>query len=46
MAQTDYVVRLTGKDDLSSTINSVKKELTEVGKATTNIDKIDAKFNR
>ena len=46
MAQTDYVVRLTGKDDLSSTINSVKKELTEVGKATTNIDKIDAKFDR
>lgn len=46
MAQTDYVVRLTGKDDLSSTINSVKKELTEVGKATTNIDKIDAKFER
>lgn len=46
MAQSDYVVRLTGKDDLSSTINQVKRELTEVGKATNNIDKIDAKFER
>lgn len=42
----DYVVRLTGKDDLSKTVESVKKELNEVGKATTQIDKIDAKFER
>lgn len=42
----DYVVRLTGKDDLSSTIKQVKTELNEVGKTTSQIDKIDAKFNK
>lgn len=43
---TDYVVRLTGQDDLSKTIKQVKGELEGVSKATQNIDKIDAKFQR
>lgn len=42
----DYVVRLTGKDDLSSTIKQVKTELNEVGRTTSQIDKIDEKFNK
>lgn len=42
----DYVVRLTGKDDLSSTIKQVKNTLDDVGKSTSQIDKIDEKFNR
>lgn len=46
MANTDYVVRLTGKDDLSKTIHSVKTELKDVGKAATSINKIDAQFDR
>lgn len=43
---TDYVVRLSGKDDLSSTIKNVKKELNEFGNKAKEVDKIDAKFNR
>lgn len=43
----DYVVRLTGKDDLSGTIKQVKKELSDIGNVGgTAIDKIDKKFNR
>lgn len=42
----DYAVRLTGKDDLSKTIANVKNELNAVGKAASNADKIDAKFNK
>lgn len=42
----DYAVRFTGKDDLSKTVENVKKELNEVGKATKEIDKIDQKFER
>lgn len=43
---TDYVVRLTGKDDLSKTIKQVRSEIDGVGKSTQAIDKIDAKFNK
>lgn len=43
---TDYVVRLTGQDDLSKTIKNVKSELDGVGKSAENIDKIDARFQR
>lgn len=43
---TDYVVRLSGKDDLSNTIKNVKKELNEFGSKAKEVDKIDAKFNR
>ena len=42
----DYVVRLTGKDDLSNTIKQVKNTLDDVGKSTSQIDKIDEKFNK
>ena len=43
----DYVVRLTGQDNLSNTVKQVKKELSDVGNVgSTAIDKIDRKFNR
>lgn len=44
--KADYTVRLTGKDDLSKTIKNVQKELLDVGKATSQIDKINEKFER
>ena len=37
----DYVVTLTGKDNLSPTIKNVKKELESVGGAASQIDKIE-----
>ena len=44
---SDYVVRLTGKDDLSSTVKNVKKELSDVGKVGKDaMGKIDDKFQR
>lgn len=44
---SDYVVRLTGKDDLSSTVRNVKKELSDVGKVGKDaMGKIDDKFQR
>ena len=42
----DYVVKLTGQDNLTETINNVKKSLTDVGKETTQLDAIREKFNR
>lgn len=43
----DYVVRLSGQDNLSSTINKVKTELNDLGnKGRTATEKIDAKFNK
>ena len=42
----DLVARLTGEDNLSGTLNKVKNELKNIGKETSNIDKIDAKFNK
>lgn len=42
----DYVVKLTGQDNLSETINNVKKSLTDVGRETTHLDTIKEKFNK
>ena len=43
---TDYVVRFTGQDNLSGTINGVKQKLQETGQASTQIDKISEKFKK
>lgn len=44
---SDYVVKFTGKDDLSNTVKNIKKELGEVGSTgKTAMDKIDAKFTK
>ncbi len=42
----DYVVRMTGQDNLSGTIKQVKSELNDLGKTTSKIDQIDAKFSK
>lgn len=45
MADTKYGVELVGKDNLSSTINTVKKELDDLGKtATSSLDSFSKKF--
>lgn len=41
----DYVVTLTGKDNLSNTIKTVKQELNSVGGATSKLDQIQKKFD-
>lgn len=43
---TDYVVRFTGQDNLSGTIDGVKQKLQEVGSATSNIDQLSQKFHK
>ena len=44
---SDYVVKFTGKDDLSKTVNNIKKELNDVGTTgKTSLEKIDAKFQK
>ena len=42
----DYVVKLSGQDNLTETINNVKRSLTDVGKETTHLDTIRDKFNK
>ena len=42
----DYIVKLSGQDNLTETINNVKKSLTDVGKETTHLDTIREKFNQ
>lgn len=42
----DYVVKLSGQDNLTETINNVKKSLTDVGRETTHLDTIREKFNK
>lgn len=42
----DYVVKLSGQDNLTETINNVKRSLTDVGKETTHLDTIREKFNK
>lgn len=42
----DYVVRMTGQDNLSGTIKQVKSELNDLGKTTSKLDKVDAKFSK
>lgn len=44
---SDYVVKFTGKDDLSNTVKNIKKELGDIGTTgKTAMDKIDAKFQK
>lgn len=42
----DYVVRLTGKDELSGTLNKVKQELNQTGDAGSKLDQIRERFNK
>lgn len=42
----DYVVKLTGQDNLSETINNVKRSLQDVGQETSHLDTIRDKFNK
>lgn len=42
----DYIVKLTGQDNLTQTINNVKKSLQDVGQETTHLDTIREKFNK
>lgn len=43
---TDYVIKFSGQDNLSGTINNIKSELKDVGKSTTALDEITKKFHR
>lgn len=43
---TDYVVKFSGQDNLSGTINNIKSELNDVGKSSTALDQITKKFQR
>lgn len=45
MAQ-DYIVKLQGQDNLSSIIKNVKDELKSTGESATQLDKIQAKFDK
>lgn len=42
----DYIVKLSGQDNLTETINNVKKSLTDVGRETTHLDTIREKFDK
>ena len=42
----DYVVKLTGQDNLSETINNVKRSLQDVGRETSHLDTIREKFEK
>lgn len=42
----DYVVTLTGKDNLSKTVQSVKKELDGVGNSAQKLDKVSVQFDK
>ena len=42
----DYVVKLTGQDNLTQTINNVKKSIQDVGKETSHLDTIREKFEK
>lgn len=43
---TDYVVKFSGQDNLSGTLNNIKGELKDVGKSTTALDQVTKKFQR
>ena len=43
---TDYVIKFSGQDNLSGTINNIKNELQDVGKSTTALDQVTKKFQR
>lgn len=42
----DYIIKLKGEDNLSNTIKSVKQEIGNLGKQTTQLDNIKDKFDR
>lgn len=42
----DYVVKLSGQDNLTQTINNVKKSLQDVGQETSHLDTIKQKFEK
>ena len=42
----DYIVKLQGQDNLTSTIKNVKDELKSTGESATQLDKIQAKFDK
>ena len=42
----DFVVNITGKDNLSATLNQVKQELKDTGGSVSALDKIQQKFER
>lgn len=42
----DYVVKLSGQDNLTQTINNVKKSLQDVGQETSHLDVIKQKFEK
>lgn len=43
---TDYVIKFSGQDNLSSTLNNIKSEIKDVGKSTTALEDISKKFQR
>lgn len=46
MAQTDYVVKLRGEDELSRVIQGVKTNLRDTGQAASRLDDIQKKFKQ
>lgn len=42
----DYIVKLSGQDNLSDTIKNVKNSLSDVGKETGKLDKIKERFDK
>lgn len=42
----DYIVNITGKDNLSATINGIKQELKDTTSSVSGLDKIEQKFER
>ena len=42
----DYIVKLSGQDNLSDTIKNVKNSLADVGKETGKLDKIKERFDK
>ena len=42
----DHVVKLSGQDNLTQTINNVKRSLQDVGRETSHLDTIREKFER
>lgn len=42
----DYIVKLSGQDNLSDTIKNVKNSLADVGKETVTLDKIKERFDK
>ena len=43
---SDYVVKFSGQDNLSGTLNKVKQELDKTGDAGSKLDRITDKFEK